>query len=500
MNRREFLASAFASTVAGSALEQAPSSPINLRTTPPVLTGADFVYKGMFSVGRDTNHGGVLQRKGYSRGNLAGRRVNGELRLFITGSHADEWRSPIYEMTPPAESSWVNTYGAIAPGMNIVRDWSEGTRGAAAPLYPNGQPVHDVNGRTVKGLLWDPELNGLWYSYLAVYNVGPTHDPSIGFIRLNDATSRATGYGPWRHRQISPRTGGYGLYIPDRWKAMFGGCNLAFGAETATRGVLGMSLHPTTRPADVASLPPDEAGNYYNVTAGPGSQGPHWSLDGKPALMNGYGNPFRRPGNFVNCGWASTSGVRSAPAQPSNPAYTSAPSPDSNGDVPMDAIDTVSSSVFVDTGKKYGIVMFGVLVWPSDDYPTPHSWYGPEGNIVGDTTRTACGHGQVCPTGNSGTGYYASALAPFWWIYDPAEVSKGYNGQLQPHHVRPKHFFEARAMHGAANIAHFKAPTRWYVTGAYFDPVDSYLYLAEDAGRGWQDGEIRSMIHVFRVA
>ena len=60
-------------------------------------------------------------------------------------------------------------------------------------------------------------MNGVWYSYLAAYNVTASHDPSIGFIKLDDISNTATGYGPWRHERPSPQTGGYGLYIPDQW-------------------------------------------------------------------------------------------------------------------------------------------------------------------------------------------------------------------------------------------------------------------------------------------
>jgi hypothetical protein len=498
VTRRHFLTTAGMTAVGAAAHAQSPSPPVNLRVSSAVLQPSDFTYKGMFDVGSDTWFGGVLQRKGYSRGNLTGRRVNGQLRLLVTGSHADEWRSPIYEMTPPPEASWVQRYDQTPPSMSIVKDWSGGVRGLGAPLYPNGQPVYDRNGQTVKGLLWDPVLNGVWYSYLAVYNVGPTHDPSIGFIHIDDATGVATGYGPWRHRQISPRTGGYGLYIPDDWKNLFGNRNLAFGAETATRGVLGMSLHPTARPVNFKTLPFDPSADVYNVTVGPGSSQPHWSLDGSPALMNGYGQDMLRPANFINCGWKTDAYPRTYPTDPNNPATSYVPPADASGRCKMDAIDSVCASAFIDTGTRRGIVMFGIMVWPSDDYATPHSWYGPSSNLVGDPSKAVCGHGHVAPTGNSGTGYYASGLAPYWWIYDPADVAAGFNGQIQPHQVVPKHAFAAREMHGAANAPHFKRPTRWYCTGAYYDPVDRNLYLSEDGGRTGA-GEARAMIHVFRV-
>jgi hypothetical protein len=475
-----------------------------------LLTQAAFAYKGMMSVGADTSFGGNLQRKGYARGNLAGRRVDGELRLFITGSHADEWRSPVYEMTVPDEATWVTSYSDTPPTLSIVKDWAEGVRGADAPLYPNGQPVYDVNGRTVKGLFYDPDMNGLWYSYLATYNTGPVHDPSIGFIALDDDTGDATGYGPWRHRVRSPYTGGYGFHVPSDWRAYFGDCALVFGAETATRGALGFSLCPTERPASPTTLPTDTEGNYYDVVDGPGSAQPRWSLDGAPAIAHGSGTDgydgtqikcYQRDANFVNCGWTDTEGLRQSPADVSNPAYIS--DPDGNGGVAgkcnMDAIDSIGASVFIDTGTAYGVVCFGVLVWPSDDYATPHGWYGPAGNVIGDTDNTGCAHGQIAPTGNSGTGYYASGLSPFWWIFDPADLKDGYDGTTPVDEVEPAAAFSAREMHGsdATVLARMNAPTRWYITGAYYDDVDGYLYVAEDAGA--TGGEPRTMIHVFQV-
>jgi len=469
----------------------------------------------MFSVPTDSSPGGNLARLGYSRGNLAGRRVGGNLRLFITGSHADEWRSPIYEMSVPAQSGWVQRYDVAPPTMSIVKDWNAGVRGAAAPLYPNGQPVHDVNGRTVKGLIYDPDLNGLWYSYLAVYNVGPTHDPSIGYIQLNDGTGVASGYGPWRHRVRSPYTGGYGFHVPSAWRSYFGNRELVFGAETATRGAMGFSLNPTARPASPTTLPYDEAGDYYNVTNGPGNPQPRWSLDSASAVAHGDGNTtgkaYQRPANFLNCGWqdywstgSTYSKPRTYPPPGDNPAVSYDPA--GNGGVPgkcnMDAIDTITGATFIDTGTKYGVVCFGVLVWPSDDYPTPHSWYGVENNAVSGTPNAPhCSHGQICPTGNSGTGYYASGLAPYWWIFDPAELQKGYNGTTPKDEVQPTHEFDGRNMHGnhATAIARMKAPTRWYQTGAYYDAVDGILYAMEDGGAGWQFGEPRGMVHAWSV-
>jgi hypothetical protein len=485
-----------------------PEPPVTEPISRGVLTRDNFEYRGMCSVGRDTSFGGHLQRKGYARGNLAGRRVNGELRLFITGSHADEWRSPIYEMRVP-DTGWVSSYDAHPPELSIAKDWSDGARGAIAPLYPNGQPVCDTNGRIVKGLIFDPDLNGLWYSYLAVYNVSPAHDPSIGFIGLDDTTGKARGFGPWRHRVRSPYTGGYGFHVPATARSFFNGRELVFGAETATRGPMGFSLIATKRPSNPGLLPPDEAGDFHNVTGGPGTPPPRWSLDGQPAIAHGNNavgihatapaRAFKRPANFVNCGWSNVNAERRSPAASDNPGYISEPG-GGTGFCDLDAIDSVGSAVYVDTGTKHGVICFGVMVWPSDEVPVPHSWYGPEGNDV-TRTRPGCPHGHVAPTGNSGTGYYASAIAPFWWIFDPQACKDALDLKIPIDAVQPASAFDARRMHGEdpSVLARMKAPTRWYVTGSYYDPVESMLYVAEDGGRGWADGEVRTMIHAFKV-
>ena len=129
-----------------------------------VLTPADFTYLGAATLPLDTNG---QTRFGYSTGALSGRVVDGAIHLFITGAQADTgWMDPVYEV------AW---HGA-GTRCTLVTNWGDVTMGTRVSAAGNPCPLH--------GLLWDEESARLLWTYMDQYNVGGSHDPSLGASQL----------------------------------------------------------------------------------------------------------------------------------------------------------------------------------------------------------------------------------------------------------------------------------------------------------------------------
>lgn len=118
VSRRSFLGSVAAGVgIVSSVLEAesaAPRQNVRIVAGKQVLTAGDFQYAGLFTLPAGT--GGT--RFGFSNGALTARKVNGELRFFMTGAIPNG--DPIYEVTYPG----FGPKGA-APRAELVKNWGD---------------------------------------------------------------------------------------------------------------------------------------------------------------------------------------------------------------------------------------------------------------------------------------------------------------------------------------------------------------------------------------
>ncbi len=216
-------------------------------TTPPPPSGdvigeTDFDYLGAYRV--PTEDGAIFQ---FAYGGIAGRKVNGRTRLFLTGNEV-VYHAPVMEFEIPAASP--STEVATSPQMSRVRFWGDvyggrrgtymtaaGARSGLADLRAAGIRERDPDrlarilefidlleawlaGRTksddawewyefpvgasgIGGLLWDDASSRLFWTYYDFYNVSGRPDWGLGASKLRDELPEGDPGafvvdGPWR--------------------------------------------------------------------------------------------------------------------------------------------------------------------------------------------------------------------------------------------------------------------------------------------------------------
>ena len=126
----------------------------------------------------------------FSYGSMTGRKVNGEVRLLMTGDVTKG--DPLYELV---DTGTYDANYATAPRMSLARNWgdiygtarrtwlSDGTEKTGYPRYPGG-------------LHWNDGTQLLYWTYYDAYNTTGGSDWCLGATRL-DASGPAA-FGPWR--------------------------------------------------------------------------------------------------------------------------------------------------------------------------------------------------------------------------------------------------------------------------------------------------------------
>jgi hypothetical protein len=433
----------------------APASAVdNLCTGPTVLAPNDLSYLGKINLPDDDPGSGV--RMGYSRGTFTGRRVNGELRLFITGSvggngdYRNE-KDAIYEVRAVLNqrASLVRNWGNVAAGRQLLRDMQQ-------------EP-------TIRGLYYS--AGRLWWAYGSNYFNGFEPDPSIGCSLLNDATGAVTKFGPWRTQEHSQMTRGYMVEIPSDY-AFAGGRRIAVGAPVTSGNAQGPrgAVLTAMDTFDPAALPPDIAGN--GIT--------HVSVGGKRMIFHDYQHPQERNANYKKCGWnVDYDSSKGGYVKPGTPSFEN---PDGM------ALDTVSAAAWVRTPTCEGIVFIGQItdIVPGKSYPTdgmPHMWYGPQ--------AVECPHGH--DSGAAGTGPKSTSEVPMLWIYDPAVVASA----STPWGFPAAHAVRLNTLPNVGSNIYQQAIYPYHYGNAWFDATDNRLYVSEINAE--HQGEPRPVIHVFSV-
>ena len=467
MDRRDFLKLATAGVVGAGAIGRERGSKVSAATTSPLLP-TDLQYKGLFLLPNDVG----TSKFGWSLGTLTGRRINGNLHLFITGQQGSAGGDGAgladnpYEIDYPGFGSDLTS----APRANLVRDWG--------PTYQS-KLLTTQNGTTeVRGLVFRDGF--LWASYGYYYNTTGAWDPSIVAVQLNDTTGSASAYGPWRTSEHSQKTRGYFVPIPDAFSAGYaGGRRIAVGAPLTSGAAncnIGTSLmaltaiNPLTTPAD---RPGDE----------------HRTLNCKRLVYHDADHPQERNSNYKVCGWkvaydcSQGSSVLNGPPNFGNGFWLNRAS----GTIS----DKITASAWVKTLSKEGIVVFGEItdVVPGMVYvgdSLPHMWYGP---------NAPCCHGQVA-VGADGTGPRSSSQVPMIFTYSPSDLARAAQGIVTPWGF---------AANGSAHL-NTLAPTIRSIVGPYtfggawFDDVDGLLFVSHVGADSLTSLYApRPIIHVFQV-
>jgi hypothetical protein len=458
MDRRQFLRVSALGAAGAMSLSRAE----NAVAAPTVLTAADFQYKGLFLLPYDP--GGTIFA--YSNGALAGRYVNGQLRLIITGKwDGNTWLDPVYEVNYPGVGQTVSS----APRATLVQAWGD--------IYQNKR-LYDPSelAPVTRGLLW---ANGmLWWAYGGQYNVAGNWDPSIGVTVFNDSNGTFASYGPWRTQDYSQVTRGYLTAIPSTFANQYThGNTIAVGAPATSGNATSSigscltalsSFNPLTTPSDAV-----------------GST--HWTLGCQDLLMHSQQNPQMRPAGvsaYKVCGWNVLYNCAQG-------AYTQIDPTMANAGI---GFDTISAAAWVQTSTRQGLVMFGQLVDAIAGYnygtdTVPHMWYGPE--------NTPCCHGQVSSVG-SGTGPKASTMQAWMWIYDPANLAQSAQGLIKPYAVTES---TAVRLHPMAPGITYPVSQNYMFGGAFFDSVSGLLFVTDvNADNFTNSFDWRPAIHVFSVA
>ncbi len=433
----------------------APVAPSLCYSNKRQLTPQDLQYLGAMRVPAS----GVDMS--FSYGTLTGRKVNGAVRLLMSGSQVKG--DPVYEF---ADTGSYHPDPAQAPRMSLVRSWGD--------IYGNARKTWNTSGVEKTGyprypgsFHWNESTQLLYWTYFDVYNVAGDEDWCLGASSLQ--TGGATAYGPWRPsgggrrgpwRCIRlgehPVTGNMlcgsilmsgnirSPWGPDMWTGQFpnAGTPSGFGAP---------------------DLPVQKYLTYYPVY---GSVNPDGSFNGPLKTM-------RRPGDYV--------------FEPIAGGGFTEIDPTKNGGVgSWTSLDSVSSMNWIDLPDLQGVLFTGRLA-------AGHVWYRNTG--VGNGV---CTHGMPSPidiTGPVSTDGY-----PAFFIYNPADLDAVKAGQRVDYTVDPLHVVNAQSLYGTRTAPITELGAAKTFGGTYFDAAARKLYVCAPAGDPTIGGLLNPLIHVFHIA
>lgn len=205
---------------------------------------------------------------GYNLGLLAVRKdaVSGK-RYFYSDTHIYS-NGAIYEFSAPSFSS-----SAPFPSASITSEFTPSQAYGNRRLDQSLKPFETVN---TNGLLYDPTLNGLWWTYSETYSTGNKGAPTLGFSSVvtfptNGSTASLvpSPNAPWKvHENIHWVRGGI-AHIPPSFASTFGGRRLAVGFGGYYSIIGGGSWGPSltlVKPSNASDAPrtvlgfPDDGG------------------------------------------------------------------------------------------------------------------------------------------------------------------------------------------------------------------------------------------------
>lgn len=247
---------------------QTADAPVGEKT---ILTLSDFTYLGglrLFEHSTENNTIGTA-------GNLAGRYVDGQRRLFITGNKNADPPEVVMEFTDDGLTPSLSY--ATAPRCTLIRNWSSSASGG--DFYGGKRIVNSGEAPLTWGLYFNPLTNALVWSYSTAYT-GAVWSPSFGMTVLNDSDGTSQAKGPWRCTVHSGVANSAIYEVPSDFQSAVGGrTHFIHGGVHAQAAVSpnGACLHafvmpdPST-PADSVS---DESQRTVNVQTLLGHDRPH---------------------------------------------------------------------------------------------------------------------------------------------------------------------------------------------------------------------------------
>jgi hypothetical protein len=204
----------------------------------------------------------------------------------------------------------------------------------------------------------------------------------------------------------------------------------------------------------------------------------HNSIQCQRLVYHDINNKQKRDTNYKLCGW-------NAQYDCTKGTWTKPGPPEFNG------IDMMSAAAWVDLPNKHGVVFFGQLSTAIAGYnygggdTVPHYWYGP----------TKCCHGQTGEPVSVSTGDATGSSVPYVWIYDPNDLARAAQKQVDPWGFEPKAAFAASSIGTIAK----RAGALYMFGGAYFDAETRSLFVSEIFADGIGP-EPLPVVHVFTIA
>ncbi|MEI8082631.1 MAG: hypothetical protein WCI74_12375, partial [Actinomycetes bacterium] len=270
------------------------------------------------------------------------------------------------------------------------------------------------------GLFWDDRTNRLYWSFGHYYNGDRSNDNVLGYSTLG---ADGAAYGPWRsvdgNVTHSQRVRGGALAIPDAFANTYlGGRSLGIGF-----------------------------GGYYSII-GPGSMGPTLYAINQPSGDGGTFDPMvliEHPADFsLAQNWA----VRPTNYWIDSIDWALGPTADRGYWAPADWIG--GAAVWIDEPTKHGLLYFAEL----------------------GLGRIAYEFGTITTQGT----------APYWYIYDPANIAEVALGTRRPDAVIPTEVAPHRYP-ATGTPQDSKSGAMQRVTGAAYDKTSHTLFVLEINGK-----------------
>ena len=333
-------------------------------------------------------------------------------------------------------------YETDYPGLSLTAGaWPEATVvGQPCDIYAGRkrlgtEPEAFGFANETHGLFWDDRTQRLYWSFGDYYNGDRSNDNVLGYTTFGDG---GVTRGPWRsvdgNVTHSQRVRGGTLAIPDSFaNAYLGGRSLGIGF-----------------------------GGYYSII-GPGSMGPTLYAIDQPSGDGGTIDPLVLINHPADFSLAQSWAVRPTNYWIDSIDWALTPSGDRGYWAPADWIG--GAAVWIDEPQKHGLLYFAEL----------------------GLGRIAYEFGTITTEGT----------APYWYIYDPANIAEVALGTRHPDAVIPTevapHTYPAT---GTPQDSKSGAMRR--VTGAAYDKTSHTLFLLEINGKQGDWGQT-PLVHAFRL-
>jgi hypothetical protein len=509
VSRREFLQTIAIAGATAPLAAQAPPAPSNVRLVTPgsgaVLSKSDFRYLGMFKMPPAAPNTDFT----FSQALMTGRSEGGAPRLLMTGPEfgsSIDGATDLVEVAPPGDSQLSSSVGS-APSATLVRRWAQGTIfGAKNILIPNSGPP-DNNYVKITGIHYVGNSLGngsqLFWTYASAYG-NPGAFPNISTSILSNSGTAVTR-GPWGTNHGWEKTCGWMVDVPASVQSA-GRCGpLAFGAQVrgnAGGSPWGANLHAFTPPS--ISAAPDTLSSrsinaktaIYHGMDHPQARNTHYRFCAPKAANQPYDPVLRACASGQVLGASDSGALASASGVPGPFPVFGLPQHLYPGyGITLDWIDCMC---WIDGPQKQGVLAFGQLaetISIANGFST-NKTYSPvdPGNCHVGYGSNPCCHGQKDPTFEA-NGPYAGSLVHYGWIYDPADLVRILNGDLEPHGARPQATFHMNEI--ASGIPEERL-RKYAFGGAWFDSSMKRLYLSE-CGRYIDGYDLLPVVHVFDV-